>query len=118
MVRRACFSLWILALLLPAAGQVISPGAPARDGPHRIRVDQGRGLRPGTGLGLAIVKHIIARHRGEFLVESEVGRGSAFGVVIPQPRPEGMGGTEAASPATGESEPGDSAAAAGKSATN
>lgn len=49
------------------------------------RVDQGRGLRPGTGLGLAIVKHVIARHRGELLVESEVGKGSAFGVAIPVP---------------------------------
>jgi two-component system phosphate regulon sensor histidine kinase PhoR len=47
------------------------------------RVDPGRGLRPGTGLGLAIVKHVIQRHRGEFLVESEPGRGSAFGVVLP-----------------------------------
>jgi two-component system phosphate regulon sensor histidine kinase PhoR len=47
------------------------------------RVDPGRGLRPGTGLGLAIVKHVVARHRGEFLVESEPGRGSAFGVILP-----------------------------------
>jgi two-component system phosphate regulon sensor histidine kinase PhoR len=46
------------------------------------RVDPGRGLRPGTGLGLAIVKHVVQRHRGEFLVESETGRGSAFGVVL------------------------------------
>jgi two-component system phosphate regulon sensor histidine kinase PhoR len=47
------------------------------------RVDPGRGLRPGTGLGLAIVKHVMQRHRGSFLVESEPGRGSAFGVVLP-----------------------------------
>ncbi|MDZ4761942.1 MAG: ATP-binding protein [Alphaproteobacteria bacterium] len=47
------------------------------------RVDPGRGLRRGTGLGLAIVKHVVTRHRGEFLVESEPGRGSAFGVVLP-----------------------------------
>ncbi|MBY0565558.1 MAG: two-component sensor histidine kinase [Hyphomonadaceae bacterium] len=34
--------------------------------------------RGGTGLGLAIVKHIVNRHRGGLLVESEPGRGSAF----------------------------------------
>lgn len=50
------------------------------------RVDPGRGLRRGTGLGLAIVKHVIARHRGDFVVESEVGRGSAFGIVLPSGR--------------------------------
>ncbi len=47
------------------------------------RVDPGRGLRRGTGLGLAIVKHIVTRHRGDFLVESLLGKGSAFGVVLP-----------------------------------
>jgi two-component system phosphate regulon sensor histidine kinase PhoR len=47
------------------------------------RVDQGRELRPGTGLGLAIVKHVVTRHRGEFLVESELGRGAAFAVLLP-----------------------------------
>ncbi len=47
------------------------------------RVDPGRGLRRGTGLGLAIVKHIISRHRGDFLVESLVDAGTAFGVLLP-----------------------------------
>ena len=46
------------------------------------RVDPGRGLRRGTGLGLAIVKHVVTRHRGDFVVESELGRGAAFGVVL------------------------------------
>ena len=49
------------------------------------RVDPGRGLRRGTGLGLAISKHIITRHQGDFLVESLVGRGTAFGVLLPMP---------------------------------
>ena len=49
------------------------------------RVDPGRGLRRGTGLGLAIVKHIMTRHRGDFYVESIVGQGTAFGVMMPTP---------------------------------
>ena len=48
-----------------------------------FRVDQGRGLRRGTGLGLAIVKHVLSRHRGDFVVESLLGHGSAFGVLLP-----------------------------------
>jgi len=37
----------------------------------------------GTGLGLAIVKHIINRHRGRLRVESEVGQGAQFTVILP-----------------------------------
>lgn len=47
------------------------------------RIDPGRGLKKGTGLGLAIVKHIVNRHRGAFLVESELGVGTSFGVLFP-----------------------------------
>jgi len=36
----------------------------------------------GTGLGLAIVKNIVNRHRGELRIESEVGRGSTFTIVL------------------------------------
>jgi two-component system phosphate regulon sensor histidine kinase PhoR len=48
------------------------------------RVDKGRSRAVGgTGLGLAIVKHIVNRHRGRFFVESEVGKGSLFKVLLP-----------------------------------
>ncbi len=37
----------------------------------------------GTGLGLAIVKHIINRHRGRLKIESALGEGTQFTVVLP-----------------------------------
>ena len=77
-----------------------------RAGAVRISVaDQGEGLAPhhlprlterfyrvdthrsreigGTGLGLAIVKHIINRHRGRLRIESVLGQGSIFTVILP-----------------------------------
>lgn len=54
-----------------------------RLGERFFRVERELGdERGGTGLGLAIVKHIINRHRGGFLVESEPGRGSAFAAYV------------------------------------
>jgi signal transduction histidine kinase len=37
----------------------------------------------GTGVGLAIVRQIIRAHGGEVEVESEVGEGSTFTLVLP-----------------------------------
>jgi two-component system phosphate regulon sensor histidine kinase PhoR len=51
-----------------------------------FRVERDEGAeQSGTGLGLAIVKHIVNRHRGGFIVESEPGRGSAFAVYLERP---------------------------------
>ena len=54
-----------------------------RLGERFFRVEREMGdERGGTGLGLAIVKHIVNRHRGGFLVESQSGRGSAFAAYV------------------------------------
>ena len=51
------------------------------------RVDRGRSRDSGgTGLGLAIVKHIMQRHGGQLRIESSLGKGSTFTLVLPANR--------------------------------
>jgi len=51
------------------------------------RVDQSRSRETGgTGLGLAITKHVMQRHGGELLIQSELGKGSTFSLVLPKSR--------------------------------
>jgi len=71
-------------------------GIDSADLPHIFdrfyRADKARTRETGgTGLGLAIVREIIARHHGSMDVESLVGRGSTFVILIPlrQSGPEG-----------------------------
>ena len=48
------------------------------------RFFQAKGAASGTGIGLALVKSFVELHHGEAWVESQVGKGSDFIVVIPR----------------------------------
>jgi signal transduction histidine kinase len=63
-------------------------GIPTRDLPRVFerfyRVDRARSRETGgTGLGLAIVRHVAENHGGSVTVESELGIGSTFTVLLP-----------------------------------
>ncbi|HLR34982.1 MAG TPA: ATP-binding protein [Tissierellales bacterium] len=48
------------------------------------RVDKSRSNEvDGTGLGLAIVKHIVSTFNGKISIESEIGKGSNFIIILP-----------------------------------
>jgi two-component system NtrC family sensor kinase len=75
-------------------------------------VDNGHGIEPGllprifdpffttklagqgTGLGLSIVRHIVARHGGHVVVESDPGQGTRFYVSLPAREPAPGDGAE------------------------
>lgn len=66
-------------------GEGIAPEHIARLTERFYRIDKGRSRdKGGTGLGLAIVKHILMRHRGRLQIDSVLGEGSTFAVVLPQ----------------------------------
>ncbi|RLD07511.1 MAG: hypothetical protein DRI32_00700 [Chloroflexi bacterium] len=62
-------------------------GIPQDDQPHIFekfyRASNISSSAPGTGLGLSIVKTIVENHNGRIWVESKVGEGSTFFVVLP-----------------------------------
>ena len=59
---------------------------------YRVDVKRSR-EKGGTGLGLAIVKHIANRHQGRLTIESKVGEGSTFTVMLPVASPESADAT-------------------------
>ena len=79
------------ALRGPGATVTVADQGPGIDQVHLprlterfYRVDSHRSREMGgTGLGLAIVKHIVNRHRGRLRIESEVGQGARFIVILP-----------------------------------
>jgi PAS domain S-box-containing protein len=67
------------------------PGIPPSDQPHIFEKFYRAGNIPkgvgGSGLGLAIVKSIIDNHQGRIWVDSLLGRGTTFTVVLPVYKP-------------------------------
>jgi two-component system NtrC family sensor kinase len=67
--------------------QDTGPGIPHSDQPYIFdKFYRGSNVEkkiPGSGLGLAIVKSIVENHQGRVWVESTLGKGSTFTVVLP-----------------------------------
>lgn len=71
-------------LAVTDTGPGIAPEHLPRLSERFYRVDRSRSRETGgTGLGLAIAKHVAQRHGGELRIESQVGKGSTFMLVLP-----------------------------------
>ena len=100
--------MWISASLHPADGDDAAPDAAVESCKHYLLIsvrDTGVGIGPedhdkvferfyrapnplaveagGAGVGLTIVKSLVEAHGGRIWVDSEVGEGSQFNIVLP-----------------------------------
>ncbi|MFQ5670108.1 MAG: sensor histidine kinase [Acidobacteriota bacterium] len=53
-----------------------------------------RDVGEGTGVGLAVAYDIVTRHGGRIAVQSDVGRGTKFDIILPAGTPAGAGSDE------------------------
>jgi signal transduction histidine kinase len=99
-MKQALLNLLLNAIDASTAGNTIIITTEAAGARMNLSVqDTGRGILPeeienifkpfyttktrGSGLGLAIVDRIVKEHQGEIAVESTVGKGTKFTMVIP-----------------------------------
>jgi two-component system phosphate regulon sensor histidine kinase PhoR len=76
-----------LILSVKDTGPGIAPEHLPRLSERFYRIDRSRSRETGgTGLGLAITKHVMQRHGGELRIESELGKGSTFMLLMPLSR--------------------------------
>jgi len=81
---RACVEGPNLVLSVTDHGPGIPKAEQERIFERFYRADAARSRESGgTGLGLSIAKHLVEAHGGRILVESEVGAGSTFSVLLP-----------------------------------
>ncbi|MEM8844405.1 MAG: phosphate regulon sensor histidine kinase PhoR [Pseudomonadota bacterium] len=65
-------------------GEGVEPSQIRRLTERFYRVDKGRSRdMGGTGLGLSIVKHVMERHGGQLLIQSEIGEGTTVELHFP-----------------------------------
>jgi signal transduction histidine kinase len=100
-LQRVILNLVLNGIQASPPGAVVRIEATRRDRKIVVTVrDQGEGIPPdrlerilepffttrpgGTGVGLSIARRIVAAHRGTLDIESEVGKGTAVSVVLPQ----------------------------------